>query len=90
LHAQAGDVTHALEILDNVDLDAGFRNAARIYGVPRANILDMRQVLALRASRAQQAAQQQQVAQTNETMGALGKLGPLAQAMQRQPQALAA
>jgi len=90
VHAQVGDVTHALEILDNVDLDAGFRNAARIYGVPRANIVDMRQVTALRAARAQQAAQQQQVAQTNETMGALGKLGPLAQAMQRQPAALAA
>lgn len=81
----------SLAVLDNVDWDAGFKDAVRIKGLPRSLIVPMADVQRKRQMQAAQAQQMQQAAEMRENLTAVGKIAPIAQQMQNgQQQRLAA
>jgi hypothetical protein len=80
----------ALSVLDNIDWDANFRHAAEVMGIPKANIIDFREVVKVRALKAQQAQAMQQAQIQNESMAAMGRVAPMIQALQDSPMAMVA
>ena len=83
LAAQAGGDS----VQENMDWDMSFRHAAEVYGIPRAHLRDVREVVKMRALRAQQAQAMQQAQMENERMAAVGRVAPIMEQMQSQPMA---
>jgi hypothetical protein len=71
------------DVLDNIDDDLMFTDAARVAGVPRAFIRDVANVLHMRRVRKQQEQAMQQAQMQNERMQSMGRVAPLVSAMQQ-------
>jgi hypothetical protein len=82
LGARMVETRQSQDILDNIDFDLAYREAARVAGVPRAYIRDTADVLQMRRLRQQQQAQMQQAQMQNERMSSMGRVAPLVSAMQ--------
>lgn len=88
LGGQVVEATGNPQIWDNVDLDAAFRHALEVGGMPRHLLLDARDVVLMRQARAQAQAQQMQAAEGRANLEAVGRVAPVIQAFQQQQQAV--
>lgn len=70
------------EVLDNLDWDRAYRDAADVAGVPRAIVRDVRDVRRMRLARAEQAQALQQAEEQRQNMQSLGRVAPLVKAVQ--------
>lgn len=77
LGGQISSVQGHLEVLDNIDWDAAYRQAVEIAGAPRGMVRDVVEVLKMRTARAQAHQQMQLAAEQRATLQALGQAAPM-------------